>query len=194
MPPIAVSVRSGAPEESSADTRVIGLFEGEPPAGDALRSLVDSGEAKSAPRKLAVAHEAGANGASRRVILVGLGKRDELDAERARVAAAVATARARELGARSLSWALPDPGVAAALVEGTVLALYEFDRFKSAKDPDAPDGRIESLELVPFPLRSTAAMPCPPPTHSVATPRSRSRRFISCSSVTRIRPPLAPIG
>jgi len=117
MPPIAVSVRSGAPEESSADTRVIGLFEGEPPAGDALRSLVDSGEAKSAPRKLAVAHEAGANGASRRVILVGLGKRDELDAERARVAAAVATARARELGARSLSWALPDPGVAAALVE-----------------------------------------------------------------------------
>ena len=148
MPPIAVSVREGAPEESGADTRVVGLFEGEPPAGDALRNLVDSGEAKSAPRKLAVAHEAAANGASRRVILVGLGKREELDAERVRVAAAVATARARELGARSLSWALPDPGVAAALVEGTVLALYEFDRFKSAKDPDAPDGRVESLELV----------------------------------------------
>ena len=148
MPSIAVSVREGAPEESGADTRVVGLFEGEQPAGDVLRNLVKSGEAKSAPRKLAVAHEAAANGASRKVILVGLGKRDQLDAERARVAAAVATARARELGARSLSWALPDPGVAAALVEGTVLALYEFDRFKSVKDPDAPDGRVDSLELV----------------------------------------------
>ena len=148
MPPIAVTIRSGRPEQTSADTRVVGLFEGEQPDGEALQSLVCSGEAKPALRKLAVTHEQGPDGGSRRVIVAGLGKRAELDPEKARVAAAVATARGRDLGARSLSWSVPDPGVAAALVEGTVLALYEFDRFKSSKDPEAPDVRIESLELV----------------------------------------------
>jgi leucyl aminopeptidase len=48
----------------------------------------------------------------------------------------------------SLSWAAPDgEGVAAALVEGTVLKLYSFDRFKSSQDGDDSSGGIESLEV-----------------------------------------------
>jgi leucyl aminopeptidase len=139
MPSISVSARQGAPEETSADTRVIGLFEGESLPDGPLRALSDSGEASGKARKLAVTHEDG-----RRVIVVGLGKRDEFSAEAARVAAAVAAGRARELSASSLSWEDPD-GVAGALVEGTLLALYKFDRFKS--DDDGPGG-IESLEIV----------------------------------------------
>src|SRR5262245_58595500 len=43
--------------------------------------------------------------------------------------------------------------------------------------------------------RSTVrAMPMPPPMHSVARPRPASRFVISCSSVTRMRAPDAPIG
>src|SRR3712207_7072562 len=42
-----------------------------------------------------------------RVIVAGLGKREEFDAERARVAAAAAAGRASQLGTRSLSWASP---------------------------------------------------------------------------------------
>src|SRR5881398_3180852 len=106
MPAVAVTARSGAPAETDPDSRVVPVFEGEPLDDADLQALVDSGEAKVALRKLAVAHE-DAGGAARRVILAGLGKRDELDAERARVAAAVAAARARELGTRSLSWAAP---------------------------------------------------------------------------------------
>ena len=34
----------------------------------------------------------------------------------------------------------------------------------------------------------------PPPMHSEAMPRLAPRRFISCSSVTRMRAPEAPIG
>jgi leucyl aminopeptidase len=46
----------------------------------------------------------------------------------------------------SLSWAAPDvEGVAAALVEGTLLKLYSFDRFKS-NGGDNGDG-VESLEI-----------------------------------------------
>jgi hypothetical protein len=103
MPTITVTARQGAPEETSADTRVVGLFEGEQPPDGALARLVESGEAKAKPRKLAVTHEDG----GRRVIAVGLGKREEFDAEAARIAAGSAAQRARELGARSLSWRCP---------------------------------------------------------------------------------------
>ena len=103
MPSIQVTARSGAPQETDADTRVIGLFEDETPDDDAVRPLAESGEAKGSLRKLAVTHEDG----GRRVIVVGLGKRDEFDHEKARVAAGAAAQRARELGAKALSWAPP---------------------------------------------------------------------------------------
>jgi leucyl aminopeptidase len=144
MSPITVTARQGAPEETSADTRVVAVFEGETPADGPLKQLVESGEAKSAAKKVAVTHEDG----GRRLIAVGLGKRDELDAEKARVAAAVAAQRARELGAKSLSWAEPGgEGVAGALVEGTLLKLYSFDRFKSSQNGDDSGGSIESFEV-----------------------------------------------
>ncbi len=136
--PIAVTARQGAPEDTAADTRVVGLFEDESLPGE-LQSLVDSGEAKPGLRKLAVAHEDG-----RRVIVAGLGQRGELDPEKARVAAAGVAARAKELGTSSLSWDAP-PGTAAAVVEGTLLALYRFDRFKS--DANDENGGVQSLEI-----------------------------------------------
>jgi leucyl aminopeptidase len=94
-------------------------------------------------RKLAVAHAAG-----RRWILVGLGARDDFDAERARVAAAAALGRARELGAEVLCWELPHKvpdRVAGALVEGTLLAAYRYTAFKSKPAEDrAPAALIVS--------------------------------------------------
>src|SRR2546423_9902415 len=146
VPQTAVSARRGAPEETSADTRVIGLFEDESLPEGPLRALSDSGEARGKPRTLAVTHED-----SRRVIVVGLGKRDEFDSEKARVAAAVAAGRARELSARSLSWAAPPgEGVAGALGEGTLLGLYKFNRFKSSPEADSNGGShapVRSLEV-----------------------------------------------
>src|SRR5438034_10713118 len=130
------------PLQTGADTICVGLVEGEGVIHDladgALGALVESGEARTAPRKVAVAHAEGV-----RWLLVGLGARDGLDAEGARVAAAVAEARARELGARALCWELPhhvDDAFAGGLVEGTLLAAYRFDRFKS-RDGDDEAGR-----------------------------------------------------
>jgi leucyl aminopeptidase len=144
---ISVSARAGAPEETSADTRVIGLFEGDSLADPALARLVELGEAKPALKKIALAHEDAPGGGQRRVLIAGLGRRGEFDPERARVAAAAAAARAKELGAVSLSWAVPPgEGVAGAIVEGTVLKLYGFDRFKSSAGDD-DSGGLEALEL-----------------------------------------------
>jgi leucyl aminopeptidase len=147
MANLTVTARRGAPEETAADTRVVGLFEGESPAAPLLRRLVDLGEAKPGLKKVALAHEDAPGGGERRVLVAGLGKREEFDAERARVAAAAAAERAKELGAVSLSWAAPGTdGAAGAIVEGTLLRLYSFDRFKSRRDDGGEEG-VESLEV-----------------------------------------------
>jgi leucyl aminopeptidase len=126
------------PPDTGADTIVVGVFAGKGIPHDlpdgALGALVDSGEARSEFRALTHTHAAG-----RRWILIGLGDRDELDAERARIAAAVALGRARELGARTLCWELPHKvpdAVAGALVEGTLLAAYRYTEYKSDPDDD----------------------------------------------------------
>ena len=131
------------PPDTGADTIVVGVFAGKGVPHDvpdgALGALVESGEARSELRKLTHARAAG-----RRWILIGLGDRDEFDAERARSAAAVALGRARELGARSLCWELPHKvpdAVPGALVEGTVLAAYRYTEFKS--DPGDERGPEE---------------------------------------------------
>ena len=151
MPEINVTARAGAPSETAADTRVLGLFDGEKLAEPELQQLVELGEAKPGLGKVAVAHEDAPGGGRRRVLIAGLGKRDEFDAEKARVAAAAVAGRAKELGAVSLSWALPDDGAQVGLVEGTLLKLYSFDRFKSKKgnddDDENGDDALESLEI-----------------------------------------------
>src|SRR4051794_4500598 len=141
---VRVTARHGAPSDTDADTRVVPLFEGESLGEAGLQALVDSGEAKPGLKKVAVYHEDG-----KRLLVAGLGKRDELDAEKARIAAAVVAGRARELGSKSLSWEAPaGEGVAGALVEGTLLALYRYDRFKSSKDEDGGgNDELQSLEV-----------------------------------------------
>jgi leucyl aminopeptidase len=146
MREIAVTVRPGPPEDTTADTRVLGLFDGEHLPEPELQELVELGEAKPGLRKVAVAHEQTAGGGRRRVLIAGLGPRDEFDGEAARVAAATAAGRAKELGATSLSWALPDDGAEVGLVEGTLLKLYAFDRFKSKRD-DEDSSALEALEI-----------------------------------------------
>jgi len=132
---------------AQADTVAVAVFEGEgapPGAPAAAGALLESGEARPKSGFLALTHEHG-----RRWLLVGLGARAELDGETARVAAAGAAARAREISTRALCWLVPEgagEAIAAALVEGTVLADYRFERFKSAPAPDAPPA-IERLLL-----------------------------------------------
>jgi len=144
--------------DSDADTVVVGLFDGEQPSGDVppeLGRLLESGEAKGSFKALALTHADG-----RRWLTVGLGARKDFTPEHARVAAAVARERARELGSRKLGWQAPlapdadsenAAAIVGALVEGTILADYRFDLHKSApagKD-DAPKHLDQLLVVVP---------------------------------------------
>src|SRR5437867_4453035 len=134
------------PADTAADTIAVGVFEDEGIAHDvdgALQALVDSGEARRGLRKVAVTHAGG-----KRWILVGLGKRDEFDPERARLAAAAAAGRARELAARSLCWEVPhhvSDAHAGALVEGTLLATYDYRVYKTDGDADSERAKLDTL-------------------------------------------------
>jgi leucyl aminopeptidase len=147
---------------TDADTIAVGVFDGEDIAHDVadgtLQRLLDRGEARRAFKRLAVAHAE-----EKRWIVVGLGERGRFDPERARITAATVHARALELGTATLCWEVPhhldDAGVAA-LVEGTVLAGYRFDRYRNHPDDDgaALEGLIVSAHHETAATVETAAV------------------------------------
>jgi leucyl aminopeptidase len=143
--PMKVEVKQVELGEAGADLAVVGLLEGDDlPAGIASAPGADS--AKSGFKKLALLRPDGFPP----VLVIGLGKSGELNAERLRIAAAVATKEAGRLEATSVAWEMPrglDAEVAAdAVVTGTILASYRFDRFKSGDGEDA--AQLQSLTLL----------------------------------------------
>jgi leucyl aminopeptidase len=152
---IKASTRS--PAESNADTFVVGVFEGEDLPDPALQALLDSGEAKRSHGSLALTHVDG-----RRVLIAGLGRLEDFDPERARVSAAKAANRASALGARELCWTAPDGAgadIVGALVEGTLLACYRFDRYKTPpEDESERETTLDSLIVCAGEDHSAAAV------------------------------------
>lgn len=144
-----VSATTLGPAQTAADTIVVGVFEGKGVAHDtpdgALAALLATGEAKRSFKTLALTHADG-----KRWLLAGLGKREDFDSERARVLAALAARRAGELSATCLCWELPHhvgDDVAGAIVEGTVLAAFRFEQYKSQpeREEDRPPAPLAEL-------------------------------------------------
>jgi leucyl aminopeptidase len=144
---VKVQVRQSELTAVDADLVVLGLYDGESlPAEVATAPGADAAKGKF--KSLAAVFPPDGP----RVLIVGLGKRETADAERLRVAAASASKEASRLEATSLAWALPDfddPDVAAeALVTGTILASYRFDRFRKADADEPKPSRPDSLTLL----------------------------------------------
>jgi leucyl aminopeptidase len=158
---VDVESSTAGPLDAGADTIATGIFEGddvtEDAAGRAVHELVASGEARLGLGKLAVAHADG-----RRFVVVGLGERDRFDAERARRAAAAAYTRACEISARTLAWGVPEgfgPEIAEAIVQGTLLAAYRFDRYKPATtEPNLDRLILSSREELATPVSAAATV------------------------------------
>jgi leucyl aminopeptidase len=142
-----VSVSQSELAAVNADLVAIGLCEGEGLPGE-LASARGATDAKGGFKKLATIHPE----QPARVLVAGLGKREELDAERLRVAAALVAKEADKLSVGSLAWVLPEgpdaEAFAEGIVTGTILGAYSFDRFKS-KDPEDPEpAKLDSLTLL----------------------------------------------
>jgi leucyl aminopeptidase len=116
-----------------------------------FKALLDSGDLKGKLNQTAVLYPRGAMQASR-VIVVGLGKPQDVTLDKVRQAAGTGAKKAGELACKSIAAVAIgagggglDPRAAAqATVEGMVLALYEFRVHKSTP---AEHGAIESVTL-----------------------------------------------
>jgi leucyl aminopeptidase len=142
-----VSVSQNELAAVEADLVAIGLCEGGELPGE-LASARGVTDAKGGFKKLSTIHPE----RPARVLVAGLGKREDLDAERLRVLAALVAKEASKLSTASLAWVLPEGDDAEALAEGivtgTILGAYSFDRFKS-KDPEDPEpASLDSLTLL----------------------------------------------
>jgi leucyl aminopeptidase len=141
-----VEVRQAELTEVDADLVAVGLCEGDSlPA--AIAAAPGAADATGEAEKLTVLYPEPPT----RLVVAGLGKREELDAERLRVAAALVAKEAARRKATSLAWLLPESGDDAAAAEGiatgTILGAYRFDRFKSGDSTDSTPA-LESLTLL----------------------------------------------
>jgi leucyl aminopeptidase len=155
--------------EGRIDAPLLGIpwFENEPvpkailPLDEALdgalgRAVGSGGDFRGKKGQTALLY--GPEDGPRRVLLVGLGKREELDGERLRAAAGRIAGRCRELRLRELAiWVpsdrLPDDlGVevaARAIAEGLVLGAWHFDELRTSFDDDAPVDIEVAILLTP---------------------------------------------
>jgi leucyl aminopeptidase len=144
---VKVTVSETELSGASADLLVLGRVAGEA-LPDPFAAAPGAADAKTDYKKLSVLHPERPG----RVLVVGLGGREEMDPERVRVVAALAAKEAARLEATDVAWAVPDAddaeAVAAALVEGTILGDYRFDRFLSKVPDDEAPTRIASLTLL----------------------------------------------
>ncbi len=141
-----VDVRQSSLRDADAALVAVGLFEGDSlPEG--LAEAPGAGDAKGSFKSFARLYPGGPE----RLLVVGLGERDDFDAEKLRVLAAMVAGEAAKLEATSLAWALPaaedEEAAAEAIVTGTILGSYRFDQFKGdSKSEEGP--RLEALTVL----------------------------------------------
>jgi leucyl aminopeptidase len=120
--------------------------------GGALSRLLSSGDFGGKKDEVAVVYP---SGPAARVLLVGVGKADEIDRAGIRRAAAVAAKRARSLGVPRAAFHLPSeiigkltPGQAAqALAEGLAQGTWQYTEMKR-RDEDNKKPQLERIELL----------------------------------------------
>jgi leucyl aminopeptidase len=132
-----VDVRQSSLQDADAALVAVGLYEGDT-LPDGVADAPGAADAKGSFKSLTRLYPGGPE----RLLVVGLGERDDFEIEKLRVLAALVAGEAAKLEAASLAWALPDaedPEAAAeAIVTGTILGSYRFDRFKGGDEDDEP--------------------------------------------------------
>jgi leucyl aminopeptidase len=141
-----VDVRQSSLQDADAALVAIGLYEGDS-LPEEVAEAPGAGDAKGSFRTLTRLYP----GSPARLLVVGLGEREDFEVERLRVLAALVAGEATKLEATSLGWALPaaedEEAAAEAIVTGTILGSYRFDRFKGGGDGDGP-APLEALTVL----------------------------------------------
>jgi leucyl aminopeptidase len=163
-----ISVTAGMIEKQKTDGAVILLFADEKPGvvagridralGGTIARLLRRGDFKPKPGSVHLLYPEGRIGAER-LVLAGLGKRSDLTLNRLRQAAGKAAQHLRAAGATDVMISFDGTGLdaeeaAQALIEGGLLGLYRFLKYKTSAENN---GKQEILALT-IVTEKTAAM------------------------------------
>ena len=166
-----LTVRQGEIQNTRDDAIVVNLFQGAPPGGatgavdEALGGLIGrivrSGDFTGELNKTLLLYPEAGSVRATRVLVVGLGKQQDFDLERARQAAGTAARKLQALGVTRAATVLHGGGAggleveeaAQALAEGSVLSCYRFDDYRTDKTDRE---RLTQLTVVEFDGRRLA--------------------------------------
>jgi leucyl aminopeptidase len=153
-----VTVKTGRIEKEAAEVMVLGHFEGKPALSEEMdavdkalrgqiRKVLVTEEFTGKANQLLLLHTLGEFPAQR-VLLVGLGKKKEFSLEKTRQAAGTAARYVCDLGLRTFSTVILGHGAAfrldqsaQAVVEGSLLGLYQFTPYRTEKRSDIKEIR-----------------------------------------------------
>ena len=166
-------VAAGDISVRDTDAIVVNLFEGvtrpggatgavDSALGGAISRLIGDGEITGKRGEVTIIHTLGKI-APARVLVAGLGKASDFNAEAVRSISGETARRLQKIGVSGFSTIAHGAGIggmdaaqsAQAIVEGTVLGLYDFDRFKSSKNGEKS---VESVEIVEFDASKLATL------------------------------------
>lgn len=154
---VQVKVEKARIDQKQTSLLVIGVFEGDqdfPHSKDldssvssSIRETLENKEFRGTFGSSIVVYTLG-RGPMKKIMLLGLGKREKFTDESARICAGKAARKAQELGIKEFSMLqFPnlDEGLVEAMTEGIALALYSFDKYKEAKEPTS---KIEEVTIL----------------------------------------------
>ena len=145
-----ISARQGEVDKISGEALVVSSFEGMESSlikklnkvlGNAVGNLIRDNEFSGKFNQISVLHTEGKIPA-KRILLIGLGKKEEFYFDRIRQVSAKASLHIREIGVKNFATSLhcqdmkglSKKEIAQAMVEGTLLGLYKFDKYKTEKE------------------------------------------------------------
>jgi leucyl aminopeptidase len=150
---------------SDADAIVVNLFDGvisltggtgvvDKALDGAISALITDKEITGKQGEIAMIHTLGKLPA-KRVVVLGLGKRDKLNAAVLRQVSATVARHLKRIGAKRAATLAHGAGIGGldaraagqAIAEGSILGLYTFSQYKSKKD-DQPERDLEYLEVI----------------------------------------------
>jgi leucyl aminopeptidase len=166
-----INVKAGKLETMRTDAAVVMIVEGEKLApvaalvdkalGGMVQKLLKRGDLSAKAGSVGVLYPEGKI-AAERLIVVGLGKRTELTAERLRHAAGKAAVAARGAKAMNITIALDGITLGSeeagqALAEGCTLGLYRFLRYKTKEEKNVK-GEVSSVTILAEKAASVKAL------------------------------------
>ncbi|HEX2613850.1 MAG TPA: leucyl aminopeptidase [Nitrososphaera sp.] len=154
---VQVKIEKTKIDQKQTSLLVIGVFENEqdfsqskeldPAVFASIKETLENKEFRGTFGSSVLVYTLG-KGPMKKIMLLGLGKREKFTDESARICAGKAAQKARELGAKEFSilqFSNLDEGLVEAMTEGVSLALYSFDRYKAA---DNSKTKVEEVSIL----------------------------------------------